>query len=135
MMLRIHPTKTYMLCYYDARITPSLYGGFFMPFVGTPTPTYYAFAAYGKLYALGSQAALTAECDEDSTGFYSLAAVGENARAVYLVNFSEQSRRITTNLDDTFKVYLIDDNHKIEISDLNAADFTLEANQIAYIEG
>ena len=136
MMLRIHPTKTYMLCYYDARITPSLYGGFFMPLVGTPTPTYYAFAAYGKLYALGNEVELTSEgVDDDLTGFYSLAGAGDNGRAVYLVNFSEESRRITTNLDDSFKVYLIDKEHNIELTDLNASDFTLGANQIAYIAG
>ena len=135
MMLRIHKTKTCMLCYYDARMTPSAYGGFFTPLVSAPTSTYYAFKAFGKLYALGSEVELNAEgVDEDLAGFYTLAGAGENGRAVYLVNLSEEGRRVTTNLDDSFKVYLIDKDHSIEFVDYSASDFTLEPNQIAYIE-
>ena len=136
MMLRIHRTKTSMLCYYDARISASAYGGFFVPLIGKPTSTYYAFAAFGKLHALGTETALIKEGDEnDLAGFYALAGKGEGGRAVYLVNFSEESRRVTTNLDESFKVYLIDAEHSIAESDLCASDFTLEANQIAYIAG
>lgn len=149
MMLRMHASGTYMLCYYDARIMASAYGGFFAPLTYAPVSTYYAFAAFGKLYALGNEAEtiVTALTDDGATcergcaqsdalaGFYTLAAVGEEGKAVYLVNFSEESRQVTTNLGEGFRVYLVDAEHYITETDLCPTDFTLGANQIALIEG
>lgn len=93
------------------------------------------FAAYGRLYALGNEVELKAEgAPEELAGFYTLAGAGDEGRAVYLVNFSEENRRITTNLDESFEVYLIDKDHSIELALYSASDFTLAPNQIAYIE-
>ena len=132
MMLRMHSSATYMLCYYDARITASAYGGFFAPLTFEPVSTYYAFAAYGKLYELGSQAMLTADTD-GAEGFYSLAATDGERHAAYLVNFSEESREVRTNLSEGFSVYLVDAEHYIEKTELSPEGFTLGANQIALI--
>ena len=139
MMLKMHSSKTYMLCYYDARYPASAYGGFFAPFTAEPVSTYYAFYAFGKLFELGTHVESTVESTEgsaeDISGFQALAAVGEGGSAVYLVNFSEESRRVTTNIPEGFKVYLLDGERHLELSDLSPSDFTLEPNQIAFIEG
>lgn len=134
MMLRMHESETYMLCYYDTRLTASTYGGFFAPLTFEPVSTYYAFAAFGKLYKLGNQADITVDSD-NAEGFYSLAATDGERHAVYLVNFSEEKRNITTNLPDGFSVYLVDGEHHLENTDLRASAFELESNQIALIEG
>ena len=135
MMLKMHSSKTYMLCYYDTRLMASTYGGFFAPLTFEPVSTYYAFAAYGRLYALGNQAEIKTEGIGEADGFFSLAATDGERRAVYIVNFSEEKRSVTTNLTDGFTVSLLDKDHKIEVTDLSAAAFDLEPNQIALIEG
>ena len=134
MMLKMHSSKTYMLCYYDTRINASAYGGFFAPLTYEPVCTYYAFAAYGKLFELGGQAEITLTGGED-TGVYTLAATNGEHHALYVVNFSEEKRGITTNLQGDFTVFLIDEEHYIEKSELSASEFSLMPYQIAIIEG
>ena len=136
MMVKMHSSKTYMLCYYDSRITASAYGGFFAPLTYEPTPTLSAFTAYGRLYALGTEVKVDVESDapEDQTGFYTLAARGDEGCAVYLVNFSEESRKVSTNLEG-FKVSLVDVEHRVDPTELDSKDFTLAPYQIALLEG
>ena len=133
MMLKMHSSDTYMLCYYDARIMASAYGGFFAPLTYEPVSTYYAFAAFGELYELGSQVELTVEGEAD--GFYALAATDGDRRAIYLVNLSEEKRSVLTNLGEGYDVYLLDAEHYIEKSELSASELVLETNQIALIRG
>ena len=133
MMIRMQSSSTYLLNYYDARLIASRYGGFFAPLTFEPVSTYYAFAAFGELYGLGNQVELTVEGEAE--GFYALAASNGEKHAVYLVNLSEEKRSVKTNLDDGFEVYLLDGENYIEKSELNASEFTLEANQIAFIRG
>lgn len=132
MMCRMHNTGTYMLCYYDARITASTYGGFFAPLTCEPVSTYYAFAAFGKLYSLKNQVA----CDisGDTEGFYSLAAKDGDKKAIYLVNLSENSRKVSINVDEGFEVYLIDSEHFIEKAEILATEFEIGANQVVLIQ-
>ena len=133
MMLKMHSSDTYMLCYYDARIMASAYGGFFAPLTYEPVSTYYAFAAFGELYELGSQVELTVEGEAD--GFYALAATDGDRRAIYLVNLSEEKRSVLTNLGEGYDVYLLDAEHYIEKSELSASELVLETTQIALIRG
>ena len=59
MMCAMQNKKTDILCYYDARIGQSVYGGLFNPITYEPFCTYYTFAAFGELYRLGSQAGVS----------------------------------------------------------------------------
>ncbi len=59
MMLAMQNRSPAMLCYYDARIGPSGYGGMFNPDTWEPYKTYYAFRAFGEAYHMGQQAALS----------------------------------------------------------------------------
>lgn len=132
MMCKMQESATYMLCYYDTRITASAYGGFFAPLTYEPVSTYYAFAAFGKLYELENQ--VSCELEGDADGFYALAAAKDEKKAVYLVNFSEQRRKVNLNIDDRFHVYLVDGTHKLEKIEVAASDFEMDANQVVLIE-
>lgn len=129
MMIGLQNTATDMLCYYDARYTPGRYGGFFHPMTRKPCCTYYAFVAFGKLYALGTQVA----CDCDAEGVYCLAAKGENGRAMLVANIGSEDQQIATNTEGG-KVYLIDEDHFLTLTDRNSANFTLKENETVYIE-
>ena len=120
-----------MMHYYDARITASTYGGFFAPLTYEPVSTYYAFFAFGQLYALGNQV----ECNitERPSGLYTLAASDGEKNAVMIVNFSEESCALTLNAGDGMTVYIIDSENHLTPTDLDAKNFTLEANQIAFV--
>lgn len=128
MMLAMQNKKVDMLCYYDARIGTSQYGGLFYPIPPRPTATYYAFKAFGELYALGTQVSL--EGLED--GVYAVAAKGEGGRAVMIANVSGEEKEIVTELAG-FDVYLIDKAHALEKVALNAGRFVLENEQVALL--
>ena len=132
MMLLMQDSHTDMLCYYDTRLIASTYGGFFAPLTCKPVSTYYAFAAFGELYALGSRA----ECvlEETTEGLYALAATNGTQKAVMIVNFSEEAREITLNVDGSFSVYLVDRDRFLAKSTLTPTTFTLGANQIALVK-
>ena len=121
-----------MMCYYDARLLASAYGGFFAPLTYEPVCTYYAFAAFGELYALKNQVACM--CEQGEAGLYAVAAADEARKAVMIVNHSEEARQVHLNVEKDFSVYLIDQNHFITKTDRSAADFTLEANQVVLIK-
>ncbi len=120
-----------MMHYYDAKITASTYGGFFAPLTFEPVSTYYTFYAYGQLYTLKNQV----ECNitDRPSGLYTLAASDGEKKAVMIVNFSEESRDITLDATDNMTVCLIDKDHYIFETNLSPNNFTLEANQIAFI--
>lgn len=101
-------TRQDMLCYYDARLGPSVYGGLFNPLNYKPLCTYYAFKAFGELYALGN----SVECVCDGEGVYALAAVSGDGKkkAVLLANTGEDIR-VETALEDGMKAYRIDETH------------------------
>lgn len=128
LMCAMQNTKMSMMCYYDARIGTSVYGGLFHPMSHQPLCTYYAFKAFGQLYALGKQAALT--CEE--TDLYALAATDGEKKGVLIANLADD-REVTTNLDAGMTVYLIDDTHSLEPTDLDPKKFLLKKHQVAYI--
>ena len=120
-----------MMHYYDARITASTYGGFFAPLTFEPVSTYYGFFAYGQLYALGNQVQCNITDRQD--GLYALAATDGEKKATMIVNFSEESSAITLSADDGMTVYIIDSENHLTPTDLDAKNFTLKANQIAFV--
>ena len=133
MMLAMQYKKTDMLMFYDAKyVSLSAYGGFFDINTCEPSCVYYAFKAFGELYALGNQAELTCE---KTDGFYAVAATdGKDRHGVMMVNISEESREVHTNLDGAYKVYLLDENHLLTETDLDAKSFTLGSEEVVLIK-
>ena len=82
MMLGMQNHRTSMLCYYDARIGPSSYGGLFNPDSWEPYPAYYAFRAFNEAYRLGHQV----ECVSDNENVYAAAAAGNAGKVLLLAN-------------------------------------------------
>lgn len=130
MMCAMQNGPTSMLNYYDSRITASSYCGLFDPMTLQPVSTYYALAAFGELYALGKQVACEA-ADED---VYAVAATDGVKKAVLISNYSEEEKNVETQLDDSFTVYLIDGEHHMEKTDLQAANLKLDTYQTALIK-
>ena len=132
MICAMQHSHTDMLCYYDTRLLASAYGGFFAPLTYEPVCTYYVFAAFGELFALGHQA----ECvlDRSEEGLYAVAAANGDRKAVMVVNHSQESRRIQTDISPDCAVYLIDRDHFITKTDASAADFVMEPNQVVLIK-
>ena len=75
-MLTMQHKKLDMLLYYDARyLSISAYGGFYDLATYAPSNVYYAFKAFGELYALGNEV----ECKSDDEDVYALAATGKRS--------------------------------------------------------
>lgn len=129
-MCAMQNTRTDMLCYYDARIGISGYAGMFNPITFLPCATYYSIAAFGELYNLGNQA--NCKCDEGSV--YAVAAFKNDAQAVLITNHNSEDKQISLNLKGDFKVFLIDADHFLTATDLDANNFTLRAEQVALIK-
>ena len=128
MLLCFQHKKTRILCFYDARIGQSMYGGLFNPITYKPFGTYYSFKAFGELYALGSEAASSI----DGEGLYAVAATDGAKKAAMNANISDKAQEIVTDLPAGTKVWLIDAEHFMtEAGD--AARFTLGSNQVAYL--
>ena len=130
MMIRMQYASTYMLCYYDARIGTSVYGGMFDPLTYLPNCVYYPFVAFGEMYKLGKMA----ECDLTSArdGIFALAATdGESKNAILLANTSDTDEPIEACLDG-YEAFLIDSEHYMTKID-NAAELILGKNQTIYI--
>ncbi|MBQ8340614.1 MAG: hypothetical protein IJY16_09235 [Clostridia bacterium] len=126
-----HATRTNIMCYYDMKLAGSNYAGCFDHLDLHPLATYYAFAAFGELYALGGHAAHTVS--GDSNGLYALAATDGERKAMLISNVSEEKKEITTDLGEGFKVYLIDSEHMLDATELSADTFTAEPNQVLLI--
>ncbi len=127
-MLAQQNTSTDMLCYYDASYRPGRYAGFFHPLTHKPCCTYYSFVAFGKLYTLGTQVA----CESDTENVYCVAAKGESGTAMMIANISGQDQELTINAAGG-KVYLIDEDHFLTLTDWASDSFTLKENETVYI--
>ena len=130
MMCAMHDSHTDMLCYYDTRLEASAYGGFFAPLTYEPVCTYYSFYAFGELYALG----MRAECRLEGEKMYALAACDGEKKAMLVVNFSEQSRKVEVNVGEGYDVYLIDQTHYVTKTELCASAFEAEPNGVYLIK-
>ncbi len=130
MMCAMQNKKTDILCYYDARIGQSVYGGLFNPITYEPFCTYYSFAAFGQLYRLKNQ--VKCECSEK--GIYALAAADGEKHAAMIVNISGADMEIETNLSPGMNGFLIDREHFLTKASLDAAHFVLKQNQVILLK-
>ena len=107
---------TYMLCYYDTRLQASTYGGFFAPLTYEPVSTYYSFVAFGKLYALGTQAETVIEGAEGE--FYALAATNGDKNALMLVNRTGETQKLQLEGVDmaNAQIHKIDGKHLLSMA-------------------
>ena len=117
------------MCYYDARIGSSIYGGMFNPITYEPFCTYYSFYAFGQLYRLGGHV----KCETGIDGVYALAATDGTDRAMVIANISDEDQTFTTDLPDGMKVYVIDEAHHCTLSEISPNEFTIGKHQVYLI--
>ena len=130
MMIAMQNKKTDMLMYYDARyVSVSAYGGFYDLLTYAPSCVYYAFKAFGELYALENEV----ECICSEEGIYAIAASNEDKKSIILSNIN-QDMKVNLNLSDGFYVYLIDKDNHMTKTQLNPKDFILGQNTVAIIK-
>jgi hypothetical protein len=133
MLLAMQNTNTKILCYYDARIDESCFGGMFNPLNYKPLPLYYVFQAFGELYAMGTQVF----CESSSPFVYALAAVGERGeRAVMLTNVGEDTAVTLAGTDALpGTAYLVDETHALTPAGIiRGRTFVLQKNQTVLIK-
>ena len=130
MMCVMQNTKMDMMCYYDARLGASMYGGLFNPITYEPFCTYYSFKAFGNLYRLGTQ--VEAECDVKDV--YVLAATDGERRGILIANTGKDTK-ISLDTSAELRGYLIDEENSYKETDMNTSSFTLKENQVIYLEG
>ncbi|MBQ9939926.1 MAG: hypothetical protein IJO74_00070 [Clostridia bacterium] len=130
MMCAMQKTKMDMMCYYDAQIGVSIYGGMFNPLTYEPFCVYYGFKAFGKLYEMQN----CVESSDDSDGVFSLAAKGNGKKGAIIVNTGEDAQ-IKTNLPDGMTAYLVDEQHFLEEIKTDTGNFVLPKDKVIYIEG
>lgn len=127
-MLRMQKTRMTVMCYYDARMKATMYGGLFHPLKRQPVSTYYSFQAFGELYTLGNE--VECECE-------ALAAVGAvdcdgTRRAVMLVNVGEAV--CVRGIPADMKAYLVDADHFLTETPVADGSITLAENQVVLLK-
>ena len=129
LMCGMQKTKANIMCYYDARIGVSRYGGMFNPLTYEPFCAYYCFKAFGKLYEMGTQI----ECECDNGFVYTVAATNGNKNGILISNIGEDTE-ISLNCNADSKVYLIDEENMMTEIEANLQSFMLEKYKVLYIE-
>ena len=129
MMCAMQNTKMAMMCYYDARLGASMYGGLFNPITYGPLCTYYSFKAFGNLYELGTQ--VKAKCDDNN--IYVLAAA-DGKRLGILISNTGKDTEIKLDTAGKLRGYLIDEDNFYKETDIDTASFVLKENQVIYLE-
>ena len=130
MMIAMHDKKTDIMCYYDARIGQSNYGGLFNPLNYQPLCTYYSFKAFGELYALGHRAE-TSGGNSDVRVLAACDGTADGKRAVLIAN-TGSAVAVETGLPG-MKVCLVDCDHFLTEAALDSAAFPLAENQVALL--
>jgi hypothetical protein len=130
MMMAMHKTKMSMMCYYDARIDISVYGGLFNPMTYEPYCTYYSFKAFGKLYAMENQIEVSGDLGD---GLYAMAATNGHERGILITNIGEE-KEIETNLGRGYTAYRIDEKHFMTKARVSVKKFKLKKYDTLYIE-
>ena len=130
MMMAMHETKMSMMCYYDARVGISVYGGLFNPMTYEPYCTYYSFKAFGKLYAMENQVEITGDLGD---GLYAMAATNGCERGILITNIGEE-KEIKTNLGRGYTAYRIDEKHFMTKARVSVKNFKLKQYDTLYIE-
>jgi hypothetical protein len=130
MMMAMHATKMSMMCYYDARIDISVYGGLFNPMTYEPYCTYYSLKAFGKLYAMENQVEVSGDIGD---GLYAMAATNGKERGILITNIGAE-KEIETNLGRGYIVYQIDEKHFMTKKRVSVKKFVLKQYDTLYIE-
>ena len=130
MMMAMHATKMSMMCYYDARVGISVYGGLFNPMTYEPYCTYYSFKAFGKLYAMEDQIEVTGDFDD---GLYAMAATNVKEHGILITNIGEE-KEIETNLGRGYTAHRIDEQHFMTKVRVSVKKFKLKQYDTLYIE-
>ena len=128
MLIALQSTKTEIACYYDARVGATPYAGMFNPISFKPFALYYSFAAFGELYRLGNQTAVSATPIRE--GLYVLAAASGKKCACMLVNSTEEDEEVFTDLAPSMSAYAIDFEKNLELAIVNPKHFTLKAGTV-----
>jgi len=129
-MLAMQHKKTDMLMYYDARyVAASAYAGFYDLATFEPSCVYYAFKAFGELYALENEV----ECKVSKDGVYAIAARRDKKASVVIANIKEDVE-VELELSDGFSVYIIDKENLMTKTELDPCKFILKENTVAVIK-
>ena len=129
MMCAMQHTKMQIMCYYDARMAQSVFGGLFNPMTCTPVATYYGIMAFGRLRTLGTEVKM----EIDNEDVFALAATDGKKKGVLMANIGEETE-IATDLEEGMTVYRIDHEHFFTPTSLSAKSFTLKPFEVVYIE-
>ncbi len=129
MMMAMQHTKMEMMCYYDARLGTSVYGGLFNPLLCAPFCTMYSFIAFGHLYRLGQEVCV----DGVEGDVYALAATNGTEKGVLITNLGEDCI-ITTDLEPGFQVYKIDVDHLMTRIDVDYGSFSIAKNETIFLK-
>ena len=119
-----------MMCYYDARIDISVYGGLFNPMTYEPYCTYYSLKAFGKFYAMENQVDVSGDLGD---GLYAMAATNGKERGILIPNIGAE-KEIETNLGRGYIVYQIDEKHFMTKKRVSVKKFVLKQYDTLYIE-
>ncbi|MBP5610719.1 MAG: hypothetical protein J6X72_05220 [Clostridia bacterium] len=130
MMIAMQKTKMSLMCFYDARFSTSVYAGLFSPMTEQPFCTYYAFKAFGKLYALGN----AVEPTGDGDGVYALAATDGKTKGVLIANISGEENTVETDLGRGYTAYRIDEKHMMTKTRITAKSIKLKQYDTLYLE-
>ena len=131
MMLTMQNTDTDMLCYYDARIGESCFGGMFNPMDRSPLPVYYAFKAFGRLYALGDQVFCACGAPE----IYALAAADARGNAALMLANTGEDAAVRVEGAAFASCRLVDGTHALdETEPPRCGMLTLRKNAVALLE-
>lgn len=129
-MVAMQHNKTDMLMYYDARYAAiSAYAGFFDVATLEPSCVYYAFKAFGELYALEHE--VECSCAEESV--YALAAKNGERKAIILTNLKADTF-VDLKLSEEFCAYVIDKEHFMTETNLDFEHFILKENTVVLIK-
>lgn len=123
-----------MAMYYNTRIS-SDYAGWFDPLTSQPTKNYYAFKAFGKLYALKRQTF----SETDDKDVFSVGATDGTNVALMISEYGGEDRELTVNSLDglkDLKVFVIDEDRDLqETEDVFSELKVLKKHNIILIVG
>lgn len=128
MMIGMQNTKINVMCYYDARMRASDYGGMFDCIKKTPYALYYGFKAFGELYDMGTQ--VVSESDNNMVSV--LAAKGKGRKGILMTNRG-RTDAISVSGMAINKAYLIDKQHHYKEMETGNGVLELKKNQTLFL--
>ena len=119
-------------CYYEAQLAIHEYGGLFNTLTFEPFCTYYAFSAFGELFALGNDV----ECECTGEGIYAIGATNDNKKAILVTNTTQGSVqiKIDSGTDEGFTAYFISQESFMTKKETVRGSITLDKYECALIK-